>query len=148
MRRGPSGSGLTLLYSWSQLIIMPRALVCAALQLLLSAHCPACCPYSSLAFHVSGCIRETQASFSFSPVQVLLHSRVSVTRNSAACAGGLVNPKGGGFSAHQEPFGSKHLSVLRKKQAGPTSGCFLCINFSPLWHLVAYFLKMNDGESG
>lgn len=61
-------------------------------------------------------------------------------------AGRLVNPKGGGFSAYQEPFGSKHLSVLRKKQAGPASRCFLCINFSPLWYLVAYFFKWMMGN--
>lgn len=139
MRRGPSGSGLTLLHSRSQLIILPRALVCAALPLLLSAHCPACCPYSSLAFHVSGHIRETQASFSFSPVQVLLYSKAPLTRISTACCWRAGEPKGRWLQCYQEPFASKYLSVLRKKQAGPTSGCFLCINVSPLWYLVSYF---------
>lgn len=37
------GEGLTLPQSWSQLVITPRALLCAALPLLLSAHCPAAC---------------------------------------------------------------------------------------------------------
>lgn len=54
-------------------------------------------------------------------------------------AGGLVNPKGCGFSAYREPCGSKCLSVLREKQAGPPSGCFLCINVFPLWYLVSCF---------
>lgn len=95
--------------------------------------------YSSPSFHVSGHIHEIQASFSFSPVQCYFIAKSRWLGIVWLTAGRLVNPKGCGLSAYQEPFGSKYLSVLREKQAGPTSGCFLCINVFPLWYLVSCF---------
>lgn len=55
-------------------------------------------------------------------------------------AGGLVNPKGTGFSACWEPFGSKYLTVLREKQAGPISGVF-CVLTSFLCDILYPVLK-------
>lgn len=46
-------------------------------------------------------------------------------------AGGLVNPKGCGFSASWEPFGSKYLT-LEEETNGSCKWCLLCIRFFPL----------------
>ena len=80
--RDPSRSGLTLLHSWSQLVITPRALVRAALPLLLSTHCPL---YSSLSFCVFGHIGEIQASCPSLHVQGLLYNKVILSRDSMKC---------------------------------------------------------------
>lgn len=146
MKRSPSGSGLTLLHSWSQLVRTPRGLVCAALPPLLFAHCPACCPSE---LPVLPClwpyIDGIQAPFAFSPAQVFIAESRGLGIVWPA-AGGWVTPKGCGFSARWEPFGSKYLSVLREKPAGPTSGCFVLMYF--LCGTLYPVFKVSGGEPG
>lgn len=117
------------------MVVTPRVLVCAALPMLLSAHCPACCPYSSLSFHTLGHLGEIQASCPFLPVQVLLYSKV-MNRGSMKCCWGVGESKGIWLQCSSGAL-CLQISVLRDKQAGPVSGCSLCINFSPLWYLVS-----------
>lgn len=133
MGRGPSGSGLTLLHSWSQLVETPRALVCAALPLLLSAHCPAC---SSLQLVCLWLYRWTPGTLS-----ILTCTSVTLEQSRWLgivwhAAGGLVNPKGYGFSTSGQPFGSKYLSWGRDKQVLLVG--VSCV-FFPLWYLVSCF---------